>query len=255
MNKWHAFKDILYPYVSFLLILLLCSVAMQAASMLLTGANALEGGILQAPLIVNLLTYSITLLYQRRYFRFDEERFFHDRRRARAVFAIAAAVLCAAAGELLVAVIYGVHLPERFPAYQKAASVSFENQNLALLILVSVILAPLAEELIFRGMLYRRIALYKGETAGILISALAFGFYHYNLVQMIFAFVLGVLFALLYRRSQTLLVPILCHAAVNALEIARDRLQIQATDVRLILFAAAAGAVSALVLLRNAQEK
>ena len=48
-----------------------------------------------------------------------------------------------------------------------------------------------------------------------LISAVLFGLYHGNLLQGVYAFLLGLVLAWLYERFQTLAAPWLFHAAAN----------------------------------------
>ena len=77
---------------------------------------------------------------------------------------------------------------------------------------VVVIVAPVVEEFIFRGLLLTRWSLKWGATPGILVSSLVFALLHGNPVG-IFAF--GVVMSLLYIRTRTLLVPIAAHSLNN----------------------------------------
>ncbi len=58
----------------------------------------------------------------------------------------------------------------------------------------TLFLGPIAEELIFRGVVFQTLRKY-GKSFAILASALLFGIYHGNLPQGMFAFVVGILFA------------------------------------------------------------
>ena len=64
--------------------------------------------------------------------------------------------------------------------------------------LAIVIAAPLVEELLFRGLVYQRIRVLTGAKTAIILSALYFGIYHMNVVQGIYAFLLGILLAWVY---------------------------------------------------------
>lgn len=79
--------------------------------------------------------------------------------------------------------------------------------------------APLVEELIFRGLVYRRIRELSGAKFAIILSALYFGVYHMNVVQGLYAFILGILLAWAYEKYQTLTAPILFHAAANLISV------------------------------------
>lgn len=61
-------------------------------------------------------------------------------------------------------------------------------------LIYTLILGPVAEELIFRGAIFQVLRKY-GRVFAIVASALLFGIYHGNLPQGIFAFAMGILFA------------------------------------------------------------
>nr|WP_249329695.1 CPBP family intramembrane glutamic endopeptidase [Wansuia hejianensis] len=69
--------------------------------------------------------------------------------------------------------------------------------------------------MIFRGMTYRRVKNYLGTGWAVGISSVLFGIYHGNTIQFLYAAVLGILLAVLYEYSQSLLVPVLAHMAAN----------------------------------------
>jgi membrane protease YdiL (CAAX protease family) len=87
-----------------------------------------------------------------------------------------------------------------------------------------VVLAPVAEELVFRGMLFGRIARSRlGQTGAVVIPAILFALAHvqYSPVEMTFIAVDGLFFGLSRAHSRSLLVPILLHASGNAIAAAQ----------------------------------
>lgn len=92
---------------------------------------------------------------------------------------------------------------------QMRAALSYPG--LAHLLLLGI-LGPIAEELIFRGFLYRAWAQRWGWLAAMMLSSLVFALYHQ---QWVHSFLFGVVFTVLYRRTGTLLAPILVHAFYN----------------------------------------
>lgn len=74
------------------------------------------------------------------------------------------------------------------------------------------IVAPLVEEFIFRGIILHRWATKWGIVPGILVSSIVFGFLHVNPLGLS---VFGIVMALLYLRSNTLIVPIIAHSLNN----------------------------------------
>lgn len=77
------------------------------------------------------------------------------------------------------------------------------------------IVSPLAEEIVFRGLLYNRMRKYYPVWLAVVVSGLFFGVYHGNLVQGIYGCCMGILMAYLYERSGKFFIPFLFHAAAN----------------------------------------
>jgi membrane protease YdiL (CAAX protease family) len=79
----------------------------------------------------------------------------------------------------------------------------------------SVLFAPLAEELVFRGFLLNLWIARWGTWPAIWISSIVFGLYHFELA--IFATGCGVIFALVYLRFNSLWPAFILHGAYNLL--------------------------------------
>jgi len=97
----------------------------------------------------------------------------------------------------------------------EAVSEEFTANSVVFQILTLCIVAPAAEEIIFRGMMYRRLLEYMDKVTAVMVSAAIFGIYHGNLVQGIYALVLGVLLCFAYDSCKSLLAPIFLHMACN----------------------------------------
>ncbi len=97
---------------------------------------------------------------------------------------------------------------------------AFFGSTLMIEILATCILTPILEELLYRGVVYGRIKEWLGVTPAILLSALLFGLMHFNLVQFVYAGVLGVLLACIMERY-SLLAAILAHSAANLMAVLR----------------------------------
>ncbi|MBP5652317.1 MAG: CPBP family intramembrane metalloprotease [Lachnospiraceae bacterium] len=90
------------------------------------------------------------------------------------------------------------------------------NDDTSILSFVSVVLvAPLTEELMFRGLIYTRLRLMLKAPYTILITAFLFGLFHENLLQFIYAFVIGLILAYMMEAYRNLWAPIMVHAAAN----------------------------------------
>lgn len=77
------------------------------------------------------------------------------------------------------------------------------------------ILAPVTEEMLFRGLVYRRLTLYLPKWGAVILGAAIFAVYHGNMIQMLFAFPMALLIIWSYEKWGTLTAPILFHMAAN----------------------------------------
>ena len=89
------------------------------------------------------------------------------------------------------------------------------NGNIFIQILAAAIAAPIVEELLFRGLIYKRLRYHLSSTWCILISAAVFGLIHGNIVQFVYAFLVGTLLAYVYEKFKTIWAPILMHGMAN----------------------------------------
>jgi membrane protease YdiL (CAAX protease family) len=84
-------------------------------------------------------------------------------------------------------------------------------------VLLGVVAAPIGEEFLFRGLLYRGMRVRWGVSVGAIGSALIFAVLHVSPLAIAGIFLIGVLLALAYERSGSLATPILMHAVNNGL--------------------------------------
>lgn len=83
------------------------------------------------------------------------------------------------------------------------------------------ILIPIAEELLYRGIVYGRLADWLGIPAAVVVSALIFGGLHMNLVQFLYASLMGMLLACFLELTHSLLGSIFAHLGANLLTLFR----------------------------------
>ncbi|MBR4754746.1 MAG: CPBP family intramembrane metalloprotease [Lachnospiraceae bacterium] len=105
--------------------------------------------------------------------------------------------------------------------YQQVQA-GYSGKNIAVLIIALGILAPLSEELCFRGLMYTRIKGILGQAPAFVFSSVCFGLIHGNAAQMIHAAALGILLAFFYEKGGSLIVPLAGHMAVNLFAIFTD---------------------------------
>jgi len=80
-----------------------------------------------------------------------------------------------------------------------------------------MIIAPLAEEVLFRGLIFRALDGAWAGWAAIAVSGLAFGVFHTNLAVLIPFSLIGMIFAWTFRASGSLWVTIIAHFIINTL--------------------------------------
>ena len=80
-----------------------------------------------------------------------------------------------------------------------------------------MIVAPLAEELLFRALLFRALDGTWGQWAAVTGSGFAFGAFHANLAVLIPFTLIGMLFAWSFKVSGSLWVTIIAHFIINSL--------------------------------------
>ncbi|MBR5887253.1 MAG: CPBP family intramembrane metalloprotease [Akkermansia sp.] len=87
------------------------------------------------------------------------------------------------------------------------------------LIFNAVIVAPLMEEIAFRGFMYNVLRQRAGIIAAAISSSLFFSAVHTSLIQTVVLFVFGCAQCYLYEKTRTLIFPIILHAIFNSVSI------------------------------------
>lgn len=77
------------------------------------------------------------------------------------------------------------------------------------------ILAPLLEELIFRGILYNEIKKYYSEKYTIFITSILFAMAHFNLIQSTYTFILGICLGYIIYKYKDIKITIFIHFLNN----------------------------------------
>lgn len=150
-------------------------------------------------------------------------------------------------------VILELLLPSAMEAYEELMELAGVGEVTVTGVLYAVILGPIAEELCFRGvtLFYAQKVTRRFWLANILQAA-AFGILHMNLVQGLYAFVLGLGMGWIYHRFHSLYATIWLHIFFNFLAYgpltAFDGLLPENTVFRLI-WAAVTGALAVVMLL------
>jgi membrane protease YdiL (CAAX protease family) len=124
-------------------------------------------------------------------------------------------LLSAATVELLKDVWPDLQPQETVKAFRESDSFLFQF----LVVVAAVVVAPLAEETLFRGFVYGVLKRYTDAPFAALASSLMFAIVHVHVGSLLPLCVLAVLFCIAYEISGCLLAPMLLHAVFNTVSI------------------------------------
>lgn len=113
-------------------------------------------------------------------------------------------------------ILNAVHLTEHF---SNASQEALFQSNLLLQIIGIGLFVPFVEELVFRGLVYGKMRRLFSFRAAAAVSAALFALYHGNIVQLVYAFPMGLLLAWSYECWGSLSAPVLLHIGANLLGI------------------------------------
>lgn len=107
-------------------------------------------------------------------------------------------------------------LPESImDSYQQASSFLTTGVDIWTVIL-AVVMAPLAEEVVLRGLVYTRFKKGMPVIAAMILSSLLFGLLHGHWLWALYAGIFGMVLAWTFERTKSLFVSILLHFAYNS---------------------------------------
>lgn len=107
-------------------------------------------------------------------------------------------------------------LPEEWMESYAEASAPL-NQTGVLMVIATVVIAPVVEELIFRGLILSRLARAMPSWLAALLSSLVFGLCHAQAVWIAYAFVMGLIFSYMTLSSRSIWPSLAAHFLFNAL--------------------------------------
>ena len=107
---------------------------------------------------------------------------------------------------------------EAVNTYESSMNISGYNLTLKTIVLIYVIiLAPIVEETIFRGLIFRCAKNSVGFPIANLWQAALFGVFHLNIAQGVYAFVIGLILGCVVQRGHAIRYSILLHIIFNLL--------------------------------------
>lgn len=220
LNKvWEALKPLVIYYVTFnivfLLIAYLCNAAMEYLGIgvqeYLTGhATTVTELVNGLSMLISVLPL-IPMLGQE---LADHKVSAGNRAEKKALSIILTVILAASSSIGLNILLTLTGFVKTSAAYQDVAKQQYSVMFGVGAILFGLI-SPIAEEIVFRGLVFNRIRRYYPTAVAIIVSGLLFGAYHGNLVQGLYGTCMGILLAYTYERMRSFLIPCLFHAVAN----------------------------------------
>lgn len=151
---------------------------------------------------------------------------------------------------LYVAVSFALSLlPEAWmDAYNEASAAL--NQTGIIMVVATVVMAPIVEEVVFRGLILSRLNRVMPGWLAVLLSAAAFGLCHGQAVWMAYAFVLGALFGFLTLRARSIWPSLIAHFLFNGIgQLGVYLPQTEAVSMVFVVTLAAAGVTLCIIAL------
>lgn len=107
-------------------------------------------------------------------------------------------------------IVYYLNLSYNFTTLYDVSST-----NLLIQIICSGILGPILEEYLFRGIVYNNLKTFNKTKTSIIITTIIFSIVHTNIINSIYAFLIGFIFIYAYEKYKNINACIIIHMAAN----------------------------------------
>lgn len=115
--------------------------------------------------------------------------------------------------------ILALFMPDFMTESYTSTAETIYGSGMLVQILAAGIAGPIVEELIFRGLIYKRIKKMSSVMIAGILSSLLFGLYHGNWIQAPYAFIIGMVCVFVYEKYKSIIAPILLHISANMLSV------------------------------------
>lgn len=89
------------------------------------------------------------------------------------------------------------------------------NNNILVMTLLSGIIGPIIEEILFRGIVFEELKKFNSSYKSVILCTIIFAIFHNTFIQMIYAFIIGLIILKLYIKTNNFLVCIIFHICAN----------------------------------------
>lgn len=118
------------------------------------------------------------------------------------------------AGIMLNLLVSRIPLTEWFQGYARANETLLTG-SFGVKLFANGVSIPILEELLYRGILCRQMQQWYGNKTAVFVSAFLFGMMHFNIVQCIYGFLMGIFLAAAYLKTSRLWVTVAGHGLTN----------------------------------------
>lgn len=129
-----------------------------------------------------------------------------------------AAALCVGLNDLIL--ISGI---SSYSASYQQTSDSLYSAPFGMQLLCLGVLVPISEELVFRGMMFKRLREQSGFMHAAIFSSVVFALLHGNMVQMLYAFATGMMLSYVYEKYGSVKAPATAHVVMNLISVMATR--------------------------------
>lgn len=109
-------------------------------------------------------------------------------------------------------------LIQRSTNFSKASS-TLSDGGLWLKLICNALVIPILEELLMRGIIAGQLWLWYGPIQAVVLSTICFGIIHNNIVQFIYAVIVGIALGAMYVKNKRLWMCFLAHGLINLIAI------------------------------------
>jgi membrane protease YdiL (CAAX protease family) len=142
-----------------------------------------------------------------------------------------------------------ININELVPEYEELMASISSNNFLVTLICVGV-LAPVFEELLYRGIVLNKLRSGFSIFGAIIIQALFFGIVHMNIVQGTYAFLIGIILGYVVIWTGSLYSSIILHVVINSFSTIMSNMQIKDIEYNYLITSIGAGVLLTVIGLR-----
>ncbi len=148
-------------------------------------------------------------------------------------------VLMGLSFNILTSLVLALVPQEAMESYSESSSLIFTGST-ASIVIATVIMAPIVEEIVFRGLIYTRLKKGMPAIVAVILSSAFFGLAHGQWLWMLYTAVFGMVLVWVYERTKSLFASMLLHFGYNLCSVLLSLLPVDTPDwAGLVLIAGA----------------